>query len=80
MWRPQIALDREQRPWAVWSQQVEGNFDLYARALDEEKHIWLETVRLSRHPNPDLDHHLISDSSGNLWVVWQGFHGLGSGF
>ena len=75
VWRPQIALDREQRPWVVWSQQVEGNFDLYARALDEEKDIWLETVRLSSHPNPDLDHHLISDSSGNLWVVWQGFHG-----
>ena len=78
VWRPQIALDREHRPWVVWSQQVEGNFDLYARALDEEKDIWLETVRLSRHPNPDIDHHLISDARGNLWVVWQGFHGNNS--
>ncbi len=78
VWRPQVAVDRKQRPWVVWSQQVAGNFDLYARALDEQGDVWLETVRLSSHPNPDIDHHLISDSRGNLWVVWQGFHGRNS--
>ena len=74
VWRPQVAVDKKQRPWVVWSQQVAGNFDLYARALDEQHDVWLKTVRLSSHPNPDIDHHLISDSSGDLWVVWQGFH------
>ena len=75
VWRPQVALDKEKRLWVVWSQQVEGNFDLYARALDEEENRWLELTRLSSHPHPDIDHHLISDTQGNLWVVWQGFHG-----
>ena len=75
VWGPQVALDKEKRLWVVWSQQVEGNFDLYARALDEEENRWLELTRLSSHPHPDIDHHLISDTQGNLWVVWQGFHG-----
>ncbi len=75
VWRPQLALDGQGLLWVVWSQQVDGNFDLYARALDESKNQWLELVRLSTHPNPDFDHQLISDSRGSLWVVWQGFHG-----
>ena len=70
VWRPQVALDKEKRLWVVWSQQVEGNFDLYARALDEKENRWLELTRLSSHPHPDIDHHLISDSKGGLWVVW----------
>ena len=78
VWRPQVALDKEKRLWVVWSQQVEGNFDLYARALDEKENRWLELTRLSSHPHPDIDHHLVSDSKGGLWVVWQGFHGNNS--
>ena len=75
VWRPQVAVGPEQKPTVVWSQQVEGNFDLYARTLDPVAQTWSKMLRLSSHPNPDIDHHLISDDSGNLWVVWQGFHG-----
>ena len=75
VWRPQVALDNRARPWIVWAQQVDGNFDLYARALDEKENRWLPAVRLSTHPFPDVDHHFIADSAGRLWVVWQGFRG-----
>jgi hypothetical protein len=75
VWRPQVAPDRQQRPWVVWAQQVDGNFDIYARALDEKTVKWQEPIRLSSHPNPDIQHHLAADRQGNLWVVWQGFHG-----
>ena len=75
VWRPQLALDSLKLLWVVWSQQVDGNFDLYARALNEETNNWEGLVRLSHHPYPDIDHHLIADSRGHLWVVWQGFHG-----
>ena len=75
VWRPQVAIDLQQRPTVVWSQQVKGNFDLYARTLDPEQKTWLKTLRLTSHPNSDIDHHLISDDAGNLWLVWQGFHG-----
>ena len=75
VWRPQVALDGKGRPVVVWSQQVRGNFDLYARTLDPGSNSWLQTTRLTSHPHPDIDHHLISDEGGNLWVVWQGFQG-----
>ena len=75
VWRPQIALDDQGRPTVVWSQQVKGNFDLYSRTLDPVSNSWLKMNRLTTHPNPDIDHHLISDQEGNLWVVWQGFQG-----
>ena len=68
VWRPQVALGTQDRPWIVWSQQSKGNFDLVARRLDEEANEWGDLVRLSSHPNPDIDHHLIADSRGWLWV------------
>lgn len=73
VWRPQVAVDAELRPWVAWSQQVDGNFDIYARNLDERTGRWSDLVRLSAHPGPDFDHHLIADSRGWLWVVWHGF-------
>jgi hypothetical protein len=73
VWRPQVAVDRGGRVWVVWAQQVDGNFDIYARALDESQNRWLELVRLSSDPSPDIDHKLIADAKGGLWVVWQGF-------
>ena len=73
VWRPQVAIASGNRPWVLWSQQSAGNFDLYARGLDEQANRWGGLVRLSSHPSPDLDHHLIADSRGWLWVVWQGF-------
>ena len=65
----------DKRLWVVWSQQAAGNFDIYARAFDEERNSWLETTRLSSHPFPDINHAVAADSKGRLWVVWQGFHG-----
>jgi hypothetical protein len=74
VFRPQIGLGAAGQIWVVWSQQVDGNFDIYARALDEKQNTWLRTERLSSHPNPDINHRLASDGDGRLWVVWQGFH------
>src|SRR5450755_1628359 len=33
-WLPQIAVDAQNRPWVVWSQQLDANWDLYARRFD----------------------------------------------
>ena len=75
VWRPQVALDASRRPWVVWSQQIDGNFDIYARALNPRKNEWDDLVRLSSHPHPDINSSLVSDAEGGLWVVWQGFRG-----
>lgn len=73
LWRPQVALDGSGKVWVFWSGQVKGNFDLYARALDEESGQWGPLLRLSHHPGPDLDVQVAADSQGRLWLVWQGF-------
>ena len=74
VWRPQVAVSRK-RVWVVWSQQVNGNFDIYARALNEEINEWEALIRLSTHPHSDIDADLKVDRDGGLWVVWQGFRG-----
>jgi hypothetical protein len=78
VWRPRLALQNGVGPWVVWSQQVNGNFDIYARGYDEGKNLWLELTRLSSHPFPDIYASVAADPSGRLYVVWQGFHGNNS--
>ncbi len=66
-----LGRDIQGRPWAIWSNQVEGNFDLYARPFSDGK--WGVVERLTDAPQPDVFHNATTDSDGNLWVVWQGF-------
>jgi hypothetical protein len=66
-----LGRDGRGRLWAVWSEQVASNWDLYARRFDGRR--WSAVERLTDDPQPDIYHNLASDSAGNLWVVWQGF-------
>jgi len=61
------ARDKSSHPWFVWSAQVNGNWDLYARTPTST------VTRLTEAPQPDIFHNVATDSQGNLWVVWQGF-------
>ena len=69
------------RVWVVWSDQIDGNRDLYARAFDGSLGSPLNSTsrspvqRLSEAPQPDLYHNAAADSKGRIWVVWQGFRG-----
>ncbi|MBI4875896.1 MAG: hypothetical protein HY822_14770 [Acidobacteria bacterium] len=53
-WLPQVAVDARNRVWVVWSQQLDGNWDLYARRFDPEKQEWGKLERLTRDPLPDI--------------------------
>ncbi|MCS7026193.1 MAG: DUF3604 domain-containing protein [Bryobacteraceae bacterium] len=66
-----LGRDRANRPWAVWSAQVDGNWDLFASMWNGTR--WSEPVQLTQDPQPDIYHALASDAQGNLWLVWQGF-------
>jgi len=66
-----LARDRTGGIWAVWSEQVSGNWDLYGRRYDGKA--WSRTQRLSDDPQPDIYHVMTTDSNGNVWLVWQGF-------
>ena len=73
VWLPQIAVDQRNRPWIVWSQQQDGNWDLYARYYDPEDELWGPMVRLTDHPMPDINPRLASNTKGEFALVWQGF-------
>jgi hypothetical protein len=66
-----LGRDRANRPWAVWSAQVDGNWDLYASRWTGSS--WTSPDRLTTDPQPDIYHAMATDSNGNLWLVWQGF-------
>ena len=74
-WLPQVAVDASNRPWVVWSQQLDGNWDLYARCFDPAGQEWGPLVRLTTDPGPDINPRLASDGKGRFALVWQGLRG-----
>jgi hypothetical protein len=68
-----IAVDGVGRLWAIWSANVKGNFDLYARY--RQGRAWSKEIRLTQDPGPDLQPVAATDSAGAVWVVWQGSRG-----
>src|SRR5262249_14392815 len=77
-WLPQVAVDASNRPWVVWSQHVDGNWDLYARRFDPSREEWGGLERLTSAPLPDVNPRLASDGKGRFVLVWQGFRGKNS--
>ena len=49
-WLPQVAVDSANRPWVVWSQQLNGNWDIYARRFDPGQQEWGSLERLTSDP------------------------------
>jgi len=72
-WLPQVATDSRNRVWVVWSQQSDGQWDIYARRFDPERQRWDALERWTRDPLPDINPRAWSDGKGRAAVVWQGF-------
>ena len=72
VWKPRLAYDDQGRIWTIWSQQVEGNFDLYARWYDGSTFGPLE--RLTSAPQSDFDHD-VAFRDGTIHIAWQAFRG-----
>ncbi len=73
VWLPQAGVDADNRLWVTWTQMLDGNWDMYARAFDPADEAWGPMIRLTDHPLPDINPRMTSDSNGNLALVWQGF-------
>ena len=70
IYRTAVAEDAEGKIWVVWSEQVDGNWDLYARAFDGL--VWGRIERLTFAAQPDIHHKAVRDASGRIHLVWQG--------
>ena len=78
VWLPQAGVDASDRLWVVWTQMLDGNWDMHARAFDPAEDAWGPLLRLTDHPLPDINPRLASDGRGNLALAWQGFRDGGS--
>ena len=72
VWRPRLAFDGEGRIWILWSQQVDGNFDLYGRWYDGT--IFGPLQRLTDAAQSDFDHD-VAFRDGRIHIAWQAFRG-----
>ncbi len=73
VYRTAVAEDAEGKIWVVWSEQVDGNWDLYARAFDGQ--VWGGIERLTSASQPDIHHKTVRGPSGRIHLVWQGARG-----
>jgi hypothetical protein len=76
LFKPAIALDGQGRVWVLWSANVDGNWDLYARVRSDGK--WLDTQRVTTAPGSDFDAAAATDAQGRVWLAWQSLGGKGS--
>jgi hypothetical protein len=71
LYRPAVAVDGAGRTWVFWPANEKGNFDLWARAVENGKP--LAPVRLSSAPGSDVFPAAATDGKGRVWVAWQGW-------
>ena len=71
VWRPALVVDREGGVVVVWSENRDGNFDLYRRRYDPATGRWSDESRLTTNPGSDSDPALIAAPDGTVWVAWQ---------
>ena len=69
--RAAVAVDGRGRVWVIWSANRAGNFDLYARYLENGR--WSREIRLTTDAGTDVNPVAATDSAGHVWVAWQAF-------
>ena len=65
-----VTVDEEDKVWIAWSENVDGNKDIYAMYLKGDK--LSKTIRVTDAPGPDLNP-VIASYRDKVIVTWQGF-------
>ena len=60
---------------AIWSGQLDGNYDLYAASVSDSGKV-AKPQRLTTARFSDFNARAVSDDAGNVTVVWQSFRDL----
>jgi len=72
VYKTAIAVDGSGRVWVIWSQNVKGNWDLYARGYDGKE--LTDIKRLTTNEGTDTNPVATSDVRGNVHLAWQSFN------
>jgi hypothetical protein len=77
VWRPTVAIDGQGTLWVAWSQQVDGDWEIFYRRYtpgrDGADGRMSEPTRLTRAKGSDFHVVAATDSKGDVWLAWQGF-------
>jgi hypothetical protein len=73
LYRAAVAVDGSGRAWIFWSENHGGNFDIFARAVDDSGP--KSQIQISKDAGSDIDPVAATDASGSVWVAWQGWRG-----
>ncbi len=75
VWRPTVAVDGQGRVWVVWSQNIGGNWDLYARTYNPRVNHWSNVRRVTTELGADIN--VVATGVGSVrqgvMVAWQGW-------
>jgi hypothetical protein len=76
VWRPTVAVDGKGAVVVAWSQQVEGDWEVFYRRYTpptkaNPKGEWSEAVRLTKNPGSDFHVVATTDARGVVWLAWQ---------
>jgi hypothetical protein len=74
VWLPTVALDASGKVVVVWSEQREGNWELFARAYDPARRVWEGETRLTTDPGTDT-HPAVTTVGQRIHVAWQAWRG-----
>jgi hypothetical protein len=77
VWRPAVTVDGKGDVWVTWSQQIDGNWDIFYRRYtppqDGGAGKWSDIVRLTDAPGADFHVAAATDAAGTVWLAWQGW-------
>ncbi|MBM4083294.1 MAG: hypothetical protein FJ272_00725, partial [Planctomycetes bacterium] len=81
LYKTALAVDGDGRVWVFWSantaaEKAHANFDLFARFIRDGK--LSDPLRLTTSDGSDINPVATTDSSGRVWLAWQGFRGNNS--
>lgn len=76
LYRPAIAIGGQGRSWVFYAQNVgwpssKPNFEIYGSCIQNGRAG--AKIRLSNDPGNDIDPVAATDSTGKVWVAWQGW-------
>jgi hypothetical protein len=70
-YRTAVAVDGSGRTWVFWSENRDGNFDIFTSPVDQSgPH---GEIQISKESGSDIDPVAVTDSNGKVWVAWQGW-------
>lgn len=71
LYRPAVAVDGGNRVWVFWSANEKGNFDLWARPVENGRPGG--AFKICDAPGSDMFPVAVTDNAGRVWVAWQGW-------